>query len=325
MTGFTIAVAPQRHRLEGLDLLRLLAAGAVWLFHLGMFDYGYLGVEVFFMISGFVIAVTARGRGPIGFTFARVARLWPAFLVCLALTLAVIPAGRFTPEAIAANITMVPALFGQPAIEGAYWSLMVEIIFYGFVALLICQRGAFPAKIAVAAAVWLGLCALNLASPVPLLKVALALEWGSFFCVGIATWLVFAGEPRAKPLWLAAVVIAVWSAAVQTRFDPAVAGAVVLASALALPAIVRSPLSIPFAAQAGALSYPVYLLHHEFGEAIAERIGSTALAAVAVVAVAWLITLVEPVGKRAIVSLGRRFEQRLGALLPATWPSPRTG
>jgi len=80
-------------RLASLDLLRLVAALAVVLFHYlfrggitGDLDveyaaaapfaiYGYLGVSLFFLISGFVIAWSAEGRTWQEFAVARFARL----------------------------------------------------------------------------------------------------------------------------------------------------------------------------------------------------------------------------------------------------------
>jgi len=82
-----------------LDLLRFLAALAVVLYHftyhlrdsetavdlfpsigrVGM--HGYLGVNLFFMISGFVILWTARDRTPSGFVLSRITRLYPEFWI----------------------------------------------------------------------------------------------------------------------------------------------------------------------------------------------------------------------------------------------------
>ena len=92
-----------------LDLLRLAAVGAVILYHYGFWgtashgaqkvampylapvaQYGFLGVPVFFAISGFVIAYSAEGRTPVGFAIARFSRIYPTFVICMTLTFAVI-------------------------------------------------------------------------------------------------------------------------------------------------------------------------------------------------------------------------------------------
>jgi peptidoglycan/LPS O-acetylase OafA/YrhL len=52
-----------------------------WLGH-----YGFLGVPVFFIISGFVIAFSAEGRTPREFAIARFTRIYPTFLLCMTLT-----------------------------------------------------------------------------------------------------------------------------------------------------------------------------------------------------------------------------------------------
>src|SRR5688572_28370593 len=91
------APPPQSGRMPALDLLRFLAAAAVMLYHYGFrgsagadrylefrFDalgpvcrYGYLGVPLFFMISGFVILMSAVGKSPREFVATRAARLYP--------------------------------------------------------------------------------------------------------------------------------------------------------------------------------------------------------------------------------------------------------
>ena len=58
---------------------------------LPIFKYGFLGVNLFFVISGFVIAMTLeRCSGVLDFARRRFARLWPALLVCSILTYAVV-------------------------------------------------------------------------------------------------------------------------------------------------------------------------------------------------------------------------------------------
>ena len=48
--------------------------------------YGYLGVQLFFIISGFVIAYSAEGRTATGFAIARIARIYPGFVFCMTAT-----------------------------------------------------------------------------------------------------------------------------------------------------------------------------------------------------------------------------------------------
>src|SRR5689334_13592680 len=81
-------------RAPWIDALRILAACAVLGFHVFYLTpviqmptsvqriacHGYLGVEVFFMISGYVISLSAAGRTHCAFARARLLRLWPAFL-----------------------------------------------------------------------------------------------------------------------------------------------------------------------------------------------------------------------------------------------------
>lgn len=87
------------NRLELLDYGRFFAAISVVLFHytfngiangkitsishtpwlVGVTKYGYLGVEFFFMISGFVIFFSARKKSASNFMVNRATRLYPAY------------------------------------------------------------------------------------------------------------------------------------------------------------------------------------------------------------------------------------------------------
>ena len=52
--------------------------------------YGYLGVDMFFTISGFVVLLSAWGRRPRDFVISRVVRLYPAFWTAVTITAVVV-------------------------------------------------------------------------------------------------------------------------------------------------------------------------------------------------------------------------------------------
>ncbi|MEJ8801153.1 acyltransferase family protein [Pontibacter sp. H249] len=120
-------------RIKELDALRGLAAFAVFLFHFQLFDYGYLGVHLFFIISGFVIFLTAKSvKNPSDFVIGRFSRLYPTYWICLFLTFAVLYYGRgdVTFKQLLYNLTMFQAFLGVENVDGAYWSLTEELVFY---------------------------------------------------------------------------------------------------------------------------------------------------------------------------------------------------
>jgi peptidoglycan/LPS O-acetylase OafA/YrhL len=139
-------------RLAYLDALRGIAAllvvfthlfipllDDVWLFH--QLDIGKLGVLWFFMISGVVIPFSLR-PGPDGarrFLISRFMRLYPAYWLSLLvfLTMLQLSGGPFPswPQ-IVANLSMVQALLGFDDVVGLYWTLFIELVFYGLCLLL---------------------------------------------------------------------------------------------------------------------------------------------------------------------------------------------
>jgi peptidoglycan/LPS O-acetylase OafA/YrhL len=67
--------------------------------------YGYLGVDLFFVISGFVVQLSAWDRRPPEFVVSRIVRLYPAFWIAVTVVV-VIPASMPT-----AGITAVSSRF----------------------------------------------------------------------------------------------------------------------------------------------------------------------------------------------------------------------
>jgi peptidoglycan/LPS O-acetylase OafA/YrhL len=150
------STAPGAERIVELDSLRGLAALAVALYHytrrydelyghepglLASLPWGNYGVQVFFIISGFVILMSVqRSKSAATFAVQRAARLYPPFWVaCLVTWLAVYFLGlegrAVSVESAALNLTMAPFWFkwlhpGVWYIDGAYWSLKEELLFY---------------------------------------------------------------------------------------------------------------------------------------------------------------------------------------------------
>ena len=147
-----------RARIEYLDGLRGIAALAVMLQHtvetiivtdrsavmglrpefLDMFNAGRFGVALFFLFSGFVIPFSFRPPRPIhSFVISRFFRLYPAYWLSLGLALVIfrfLTDQTYPPLRIIANITMVQSVFGQHDVIGVYWTLFIELAFYGLCA-----------------------------------------------------------------------------------------------------------------------------------------------------------------------------------------------
>ncbi len=99
-------------------------------------DFGRVGVVAFFAVSGFVIPASFNHQGWLGlklFLVRRFFRLYPAFWLSVPLA---IWSGWYlwdkpvTFLQIVANISIVPQAFGQEPLEGLYWTLQIEMIFY---------------------------------------------------------------------------------------------------------------------------------------------------------------------------------------------------
>ncbi len=142
---------PKQERLLELDVLRGLAALSVLAYHFthryGMiykhepglwmnFRHAHYGVELFFMISGFVILMTLdKTRRGLDFIVGRFSRLYPVFWTTLAITFTLVslvglPGREASFSDALANLSMVRGSFKFRYVDGVYWTLERELFFY---------------------------------------------------------------------------------------------------------------------------------------------------------------------------------------------------
>ncbi|MBN9519992.1 acyltransferase [bacterium] len=171
-----------RERYDTLQALRGAACLLVVAFHLGGEEarlglgfnplkpvrwFGYAGVDLFFVLSGFIIAATTRadlgqpGRFP-SYLFRRAWRVYPIYWVALAAAVAVHavlspdPVLGPAPAREATDTLLLLPTPGQPRFLAVSWTLTYELMFY------LAVGGLFllPARAAVpAVGAWAGLVA----------------------------------------------------------------------------------------------------------------------------------------------------------------------
>lgn len=275
-----------------VDALRGIAAVMVVLFHVysknllpmtgyrlpepfhTMFDNGNVGVYVFFVISGFVIAHSIRGERVtpryLGWFAARRAlRLDPPYWATIAAMIALTVISNHAQHArslplpsvgsVAAHLVYLQGFLGYPQIVGVFWTLCYEIQFY--LALVI---GVGIAQ-ALGASRWLvfaPLAALGLVCAAGWLSVTPALAvhaWPFFFLGVVVAWVHNREQPAIVFLGVAALTLILWPVSpVQTG--------VALATAIAIFLVARAgklgDWTLGRALQyLGRISYSLYLVH----------------------------------------------------------------
>lgn len=289
-----------------LDLLRFLAALAVVLYHytarnhsqwgvspaeafpvLSRFTaYGFLGVPLFFVISGFVIFMSAEGRTVGQFVAARVARLYPAYWVAVIATSVLVTfiAPHFemgvSGSQFLVNLTMMQEAFGVDHVDGVYWTLWVEMLFYIMIALLIRIRMT-EGRVLAFAFLWPLLGGLALTTDNVFLSELLIPRYASLFAVGMMLYLIHSrGHNMVR--WIVLAFNAVLAAYQTVTHEVMVVaqentqvelssawGFVLVFAVIALVGLVTvTPLKYvgwKWMVSAGALTYPLYLVHALWG------------------------------------------------------------
>lgn len=292
------APARKSQRISELDGLRAVAIIMVAAYHYfsrfpeylpygKTFDvagrHGALGVSLFFMISGFVITFTlSRSQNAAAFLQHRFFRLWPPLLACALITYAVMHLLQtpFTQARATGLSGFLPTLtFIDPDIwrfvlevddyiDGAYWSLFVEVRFYVWALLLTLVLGVrrLAPTLAISAIVltplWhgtsgmarLGLDGLFFVPFLPL------------FAAGALAFEAFEGRMRSRSFLAMAVM---WALA-MTFLDGAAPRVITTAFFVVFALLILRrtwlrPLAWGPLTGLGAVSYAFYLLHQNIG------------------------------------------------------------
>ncbi|MFF4623624.1 acyltransferase family protein [Nonomuraea jabiensis] len=297
-------------RLYEIDGLRLLAALCVVLFHYtfsgwaggtspvafaaesSWSKYGYLGVDLFFLISGFVVLMSAWGRSPRSFLVSRAVRLYPAYWVGVAVTAVVtvtLGQGLFhvTLPQVLANLTMFQAVPDIANVDVVYWTLWAEMRFY-FLILALTWIGMTRGRVMAGLWGWLGLTFAVETGLLPgFADLVVQSEFAHYFIAGMALFMLykFGLNPQIALLVPICLGNAVYRAigyadAVGSRYavsysHTVIAAVVVLVFLVMTLVALRATrlLARPWLVTAGALTYPLYLLHAHIGFVVFNRLG----------------------------------------------------
>lgn len=313
----------------GLDILRFVAACLVVAFHYCFLmginpgglvgsaskgvvkfpelyeftNFGWVGVQIFFVISGFVIAFSGEKSSAFSFLRSRIVRLGPAVWICAPITLLATTLVGFRQHedmyrAFRHSIAFLP---WGPWIDGSYWTLGIEISFYTTVFLLIKFFRFENIKIlaavigVVSSMYWMlhaivGIEEMNSLAPQinwvleDRLPKLFLINHGMFFALGVFLWLHLVKKDNGKSIfWIilfslsgCAQIVAennIVNHEFQTAYSAAVPCAVWLASIAAIIVSVCAnaslhalPAGVVKVIQiAGMMTYPLYLLHQIVG------------------------------------------------------------
>jgi exopolysaccharide production protein ExoZ len=123
----------------------LIATGSVGFVPYGIAGLGLIGVDVFFVISGVVIAKTAPGLTAQQFAWRRIRRIVPLYFLCCIPALVVAAPNGFGWRDLLATFLLWPATDVMTApLLGVAWTLCFEMLFYATATLILLNRWWTP-------------------------------------------------------------------------------------------------------------------------------------------------------------------------------------
>jgi peptidoglycan/LPS O-acetylase OafA/YrhL len=298
---------------------------AIWVRHnisgpLGIIqDFGWFGVAVFLLISGFIISDRAAVESTRTFVIRRILRIYPMMIVAVLLTVAI--GGSATPslQTILLNMTLASYLrVPQIVLVGVAWTLVIEMVFYAITAatqvmrssphriainlvlvgLVIFNRGAFGPSF--------GLFA-NVVSYLPILVMGQIIYWWLERGRLSAFW-GFGYLAAASGLFLLGV------RAVNAAFEPVTNSYVISVAYAVLLFLVLRTARLPESRIVRFLSetsYSLYLMHGIVGYrllgVLLPRIGAPAAVALAIAASLASASLTYLLVERPTLKLARRL------------------
>ncbi|WP_299933549.1 acyltransferase [Sulfuricurvum sp.] len=288
-------------RINEIDLLRFMAAFSVVLFHytfrgyaadsmsvipyplLAPYSkYGYLGVELFFMISGFVILMSASGGNMRRFVVSRFIRLYPAFWASCTITFIVIlligePRYTATLSQYLINMTMISGYLHVPSIDGVYWTLFIELQFYFLIAILLFMKKI--SHIESFLTLWIILSIILELFPIKILNFLLIVNFSAYFISGAIFYLIWLNGLSWRKV---AVLFLAWGLSLlqeihymvefehhyNTDLNVFIVGGILTSFFIVMLLMALKKTGKLGQKQwilAGSLTYPLYLLHQNIG------------------------------------------------------------
>ncbi len=305
----------ESNRQEGVEVLRGMAAFSVMWFHLTNGNpsflpsdsllkasgaYGYLGVQLFFVISGFIIPYSLSLRNyridtdGLGFLGRRFVRIEPAYLVSAVLMVVLQIASALTPgssstmpasglaKSLLLHFAYLAPWFDVPWLSPVYWSLAIEFQYYIamlFFAPLLLSRQRTPVYLCLIATVVLTLVVHDARTLFPFLPL---------FGLGFIRFLAFRRFLSWAELSSWAVVFfgLCWFV-----LDPRQAIAAAFAFGFLFVPLNRP---VPALSFLGAISYSLYLIHVPIGGRIinlAVRLPATTAVQLAAILLAGVVSI----------------------------------
>lgn len=308
---------------------------------------GWMGVSLFFMVSGFVILMTLeRTSHLIEFAIRRVARIFPTLMMCGLITWIVSlligpPAFKVgIGEFLFSIFSLPPEHFGKLLgyndwqwLDGAYWSLWVELRFYAVIGILyfVFRSAWIPVWFvfqALAGLLMIGAYATDFGT-LDRIGSLIFYEYVPLFSIGVVAYLMFSRGRAPWMIW--AMAFSVIHVSLNSLFFKPfhsvdltfIVGHVLMlilfAAAFLLP-LIQKALSWNPLVKIGRASYSFYLLHQVLGISILHGL-ATIMPMWSVATIALPLTMIILIGLSLVIY--ERYEQPLNRGIVKRFTSKR--
>lgn len=274
----------ERQNVESIDILRGLASLSVAIYHVtcgntnfmsgnifkSIASWGWLGVEVFFVISGFIIPYSLwksnfnLSEHWYKFISKRVIRIDPPYLISIILTLVLwffsswIPGFKGNPPEInwgqiAAHVGYVVDFIGSAWIQPVYWTLAIEFQYYLLVMLFVgvlISNDDWKRRIVLS---------LIILSPFLVAEKYIVFHWFALFSLGISAFL-YSSQKMSFPEFIIFIVLGLTVCSLEMGIPETIAGTFSVFFILNIKQKFLEPFHF-----LGKISYSLYLIHIPIG------------------------------------------------------------